>query len=177
MAAARSTTARKTAKKAVSKAAGAKAQKKSSSAVKKAAAKKAGPRTEGTQYTPHGFTVGSDSALVAAALENGGVSRSEVVALIDKAFKGKKTRNGTPKAANSMAGNVQKIMLSRGWTVESDWRLVPPAKGYTHVPGKRGVPVGYKRAAKKAVKPVVKKAVKKATAKKAVKRVARKKAA
>lgn len=78
----------------------------------------------------HGFYEGTDSALIAEALVEGGESRGEVIenaAAKIEAVSGLTTRKGTEKAVASMTSGILHGLLKKGYTVEQSFRLVPPA--------------------------------------------------
>lgn len=99
--------------------------------VKKPAPKKSAPKktTAGVERekTPEGFVVGGDSAIIAAALVEGGADRGEINENIRKAIKkanGLTTRNGEDKYIPSMVSSILAKMLATGYyEVESTWRL------------------------------------------------------
>lgn len=95
-------------------------------APKKTAPKKAAPAVE-REKTPEGFVVGGDSAIIAAALVEGGADRGEINENIRKAIKkanGLTTRNGEDKYIPSMVSSILAKMLATGYyEVESTWRL------------------------------------------------------
>lgn len=83
----------------------------------------------------HGFVVGTDSALIAEALIEGGTDRNNVNDLAElkiSEVNGLKNRNGGEKYVPTMVSGVLTKMLKTGnYEVEATWRLVPkeaPAK-------------------------------------------------
>lgn len=105
------------------------------SAPKAKAAPKAAPK-EAVESKPrgemnvHGFYDGTDSAIIADALVEGGESRAEVVANATETIaktSGLATRNGTDKAVASMTSGILNALLAKGYVIEQSYRLVPPA--------------------------------------------------
>ncbi|QGJ92960.1 hypothetical protein SEA_KABOCHA_70 [Gordonia phage Kabocha] len=102
------------------------------SPVKKPAPKKVAPKksTAGVvrEKTPEGFIVGGDSAIIAAALVEGGADRHEINENIRKAIKkanGLTTRNGEEKYIPSMVSSILAKMLATGYyDIQSEWKLV-----------------------------------------------------
>jgi hypothetical protein len=95
---------------------------------KKAAAPRSAPSPR--ELDLHGFVPGSDSALIAQAFIDGGDTRSDVnhrAAALVKSANGLKTRNGTEKNIPSLGAGVLKALSERGYTIESSYRVVPPA--------------------------------------------------
>lgn len=100
-------------------------------APKKPAPKKVAPKkaTAGVERekTAEGFVVGGDSAIIAAALVEGGADRHEINENIRKAIKkanGLTTRNGEDKYIPSMVSSILAKMLATGYyEVESTWQL------------------------------------------------------
>lgn len=77
----------------------------------------------------HGFYKGTDSALIAEAMLEGGVDRKDVnqkaIALVT-ATNGIETREGGIKNVPSLGSGVLRRLGELGFTVESTWKLVPP---------------------------------------------------
>lgn len=117
----------KAAKSAPKKTTKAPAPKKSAAARK--APVKAAPEPKVVEYTPEGFEVGTDIALIAAALTQGGIDRAEVNQnAIDAVAKhnGLKTRTGRDKYIPSQVSAILTRMLNTGeWQIEASWQLVP----------------------------------------------------
>lgn len=128
---------------------------KKSAPAKKAATTTRKPPVDTRERGPHGFAVGTDSAIIAESLIEGGASRDEcndrAVSQIEKTS-GLTTRGGQPKYIPSMSATIIKHLVNSGlYEIESSFRLVP-VKG------------GASASVKKA--PVAKKAPAKTTAKK-----------
>lgn len=121
------------------KADGARATKKAAPATKtaskRAAAKKttkapAKERAYTRELNLHGFVPGSDTAHIVDALLEGGADRHDVTAkAIDRIEKtnGIETRGGNTKNVPSLISGLLTRLEAKGYTVESTWRLVPPA--------------------------------------------------
>lgn len=81
------------------------------------------------EYTPEGFVAGSDSALIAKALVEGGIDRNEVNQnAIDAiaASSGLLTKNGKEKYVPSMVSSILSKMVNTGeFQVVASWQLVP----------------------------------------------------
>ncbi|AZS07922.1 hypothetical protein SEA_SCHOMBER_67 [Gordonia Phage Schomber] len=100
--------------------------------VKKPAPKKTTPKKSAAgvvrEKTPEGFIVGGDSAIIAAALVEGGADRHEINENIRKAIKkanGLTTRNGEEKYIPSMVSSILAKMLATGYyDIQSEWKLV-----------------------------------------------------
>ena len=124
---AKATTSKATTKSAPKKTTKAPAPKKSASTRK--APVKAAPEPKVVEYTPEGFEVGTDIALIAAALTQGGIDRAEVNQnAIDAVAKhnGLKTRTGRDKYIPSQVSAILTRMLNTGeWQIEASWQLVP----------------------------------------------------
>jgi hypothetical protein len=72
---------------------------------------------------------GTDAALAAELLEQGGTHKRDIIAQLDARLKelGRDTTSkGTPKNAASIIGATLTRMINNGWAVESSFRLVPP---------------------------------------------------
>lgn len=100
-------------------------------AAPKATKAKAAPKTEprSTELDLHGFQVGSDSALIAAALIEGGESRKDATAKAAKAIEktnGLVARTGSPKNVASLTSGILGRLIEAGYTVEESFRVVPP---------------------------------------------------
>lgn len=97
--------------------------------IKKVAAKaERAPRADWREYDENGFMVGSASATIADILIAGGESRNDINARVAEAI-GDTTRTGQPKNTAAVVSGMIHKLLARGFTVESSYRLVPPAKG------------------------------------------------
>lgn len=72
-----------------------------------------------------GFVVGTDQDLIAQALLEGGESRTEIAERLSGQLE-TETRNGTEKQIVNMVSGVLNKMLSRGFTVEQSFVVVPP---------------------------------------------------
>lgn len=116
-------------------------KKASAAPAKKATPKKALPNGGGRQLDQNGFTPGSDSAIIAATLLEGGLSREDVnqkvAANIDK-VNGLQNRNGEQKYVPSMVSGILNRMLKTGdFEIEESWQLVrkqkPVQKGIKRV--------------------------------------------
>ncbi|QZE10834.1 hypothetical protein SEA_CHISANAKITSUNE_65 [Gordonia phage ChisanaKitsune] len=100
--------------------------------VKKPAPKKTTPKKSAAvgvrEKTPEGFIVGGDSAIIAAALVEGGADRHEINENIRKQIKkanGLTTRNGEDKYIPSMVSSILAKMLATGYyDIQSEWKLV-----------------------------------------------------
>lgn len=72
-----------------------------------------------------GFIPDTDQDIITRELMKGGESRADIVErvalLLDKY-----TRRGNPKQVVNVVGNVIIKLQSRGWTIESHFKLVPP---------------------------------------------------
>lgn len=100
-------------------------------AAKKAPAKKTTPTppVDNRERGPHGYALGTDSAIIAESLIEGGATRDEcndrATALIAKTS-GLETRGGKPKYIPSMAASIISRLTESGqYRVESSFRLVP----------------------------------------------------
>ena len=84
------------------------------------------------EYTPEGFQVGSDSAIIASTLTEGATTRSEINELaIERieAANGLVTRTGKDKYVPSMVSAILSRMLATGnYEVYASWQLVPIEK-------------------------------------------------
>ena len=106
----------------------AKSSAKKSSPAKKTAAKKTTGKRGGfhRELNPDtGFVVGTESQRIAEALIEGGESRAEIVARLEKELP-KETRDGTPKQVTNMVSGVLNKMLARGYTIEQSFALAEP---------------------------------------------------
>jgi hypothetical protein len=81
-------------------------------------------RTAG--YDEHGFVNGTDSSILVEELIAGGVDRGEIAARALERME-PTTRSGQPKNLSSLTTNLLAKLSEKGYTVESSWRLVPPA--------------------------------------------------
>jgi hypothetical protein len=77
---------------------------------------------------PHGFTVGSDQAIIVDAMVAGGADRVDVANKALKKLPEKTTRDGNEKNVSSLMSALIKRLLGEGYKIESNWRLVPPAR-------------------------------------------------
>lgn len=100
-------------------------------AAKKAPAKTAPktPPVDNRERGPHGYALGTDSAIIAESLIEGGATRDEcndrATALIAETS-GLETRGGKPKYIPSMAASIISRLTESGkYKVESTFRLVP----------------------------------------------------
>ena len=90
---------------------------------------KAGESRYGHEKNALGFVPGSDSAIIAAALVEGGDSRADIAAVAKeqiKASSGLKTRNGTDKDVNGLVAGVLRRMVADGFTVKQSFVVMPP---------------------------------------------------
>jgi len=101
--------------------------------VAKPASKRGGANREMDEVT--GFAVGTDSQFIAEALMEGGETRQDIIDWLKDNLDGE-TRNGTEKPVANLLAGVYNKLLARGFTVESSFRLVPPANVKTR--SKRG---------------------------------------
>ena len=98
-------------------------------ATTKATAAKRTPPADARERGPHGFAIGTDAAIIAESLIEGGLSRDEcnkrATERIGKSS-GLTTRGGKPKYIPSMAATIINDLVNSGkYTVESSYRLVP----------------------------------------------------
>ena len=117
-----------------------------------------------------GFVVGSHSEIIANALLEGGADRKDVNHKVIAALKNKSTAGDLARNTPSMMSSIISRMKERGYSVESSWRLVPPASNGKAKPTATKKVVK-KTAAKEVAAPVRKVAVKKTVAKKVAKKV------
>lgn len=92
---------------------------------------KAGESRYGHEKNALGFVPGSDSAIIAAALVEGGDSRADIANVAKeqiKASSGLKTRNGTEKDVNGLVAGVLRRMVADGFEVKQSFVVVPPAE-------------------------------------------------
>lgn len=75
-----------------------------------------------------GMTEGSQSLTVAQALIEGGTSKHEIAEGLKKVLP-KKSEYGNENPIDQKVYAVEKRLLEKGFTIESSYRLVPPAKG------------------------------------------------
>ena len=103
-----------------------------SKATKKAAPKASTYEPHPIEYTPEGFQVGSDSAIIATTLVNGATTRGEIneLAIAEiEATNGLQTRSGKDKYVPSMVSSILSRMLATGeYEVHASWQLVPVEK-------------------------------------------------
>lgn len=94
---------------------------------KKAASEDAAPSRR--NLNDLGFVAGSDSAIIAQTLVDGGFDRRDVNERAAKAIEaanGLTNRNGGEKYVPSAVSGVLSQMLKTGdWKIESSWKLVP----------------------------------------------------
>jgi hypothetical protein len=107
------------------------AAKKAVPAKKSAAKKDTVSKARGGQALPrvlneHGFVVGSDSEKIVNILLEGGAGRNEVNTKVLKALGNKQTKNGQAPNVSSLIANILKRLREKGYTIESQWQLVPP---------------------------------------------------
>jgi hypothetical protein len=76
-----------------------------------------------------GYRVDSDVAVVLEEMMAGGPDKHSIAMRLAERFKEHKTKTGASKPVSTVMNQVQKHMLARGFTIESTWRLVPPADG------------------------------------------------
>ena len=108
---------------------GTKTDTRKTTATKKAATTKRTPPADARERGPHGFAIGTDAAIIAESLIEGGLSRDEcnkrATERIGKSS-GLTTRGGKPKYIPSMAATIINDLVNSGkYTVESSYRLVP----------------------------------------------------
>lgn len=76
-----------------------------------------------------GFVEGSDSAIIAQTLVDGGFDRRDVNERAAKAIEassGLTNRNGGEKyVPSAVSGVLAQMMKTGGWKIESSWKLVP----------------------------------------------------
>lgn len=92
---------------------------------------KSGESRYGHEKNALGFVSGSDSAIIAAALVEGGASRSDIAEAAEAQIKtssGLKTRNGTDKDVNGLVAGVLRRMVADGFEVKQSFIVVPPAE-------------------------------------------------
>ncbi len=77
---------------------------------------------------PHGFQIGSDVAIVVDTMIDGGFDRRAVLHNAMEALPTMVTRNGGEKNISALCTKLLKSLQEDGYTVESHWRLVPPAR-------------------------------------------------
>lgn len=83
------------------------------------------------QKDPFGFMEGTDSSIAAYELAEGGTDRLAIYERIRHKIQhdtvgGLTTRKGTEKNIPNLAATVVKQMRTRGWKVESTWRMYLP---------------------------------------------------
>lgn len=104
-------------------------------APKKATAAKKVYEPHPIEYTDEGFQVGSDSAIIAAALTEGATTRTEVNEIAAERIKkanGLQTRSGKDKYVPSMVSSILSRMLATGeYEIFASWQLVPVEKKTT----------------------------------------------
>lgn len=86
-------------------------------------------KPRGEAVDKYGFKMTSDAHIVIEFLMAGGASKHEIARKLEERFDGILTRTGFPKPITTIMNQVENTMLSRGYRVESHWRLVPPADG------------------------------------------------
>lgn len=95
-----------------------------------AATTKQGERRYGRDVNAMGFVPGSDSAIIAQAMVEGGESRKDIIETarqrIEKST-GLETRHGTEKQVAGLASGVLQRLTKEGYEVRQSWVLVPPA--------------------------------------------------
>lgn len=72
-----------------------------------------------------GFIPDTDQHIITLALMDGGESRAEIAERVAELLE-PYTRRGKPKQVVNLVANVIGKLQSRGWTIESHFRLVPP---------------------------------------------------
>jgi hypothetical protein len=85
-----------------------------------------GSRRKKKGMTKHGFRVGSDSAIIVDLLVAGGLDRQDINEKVAAAIN-PVTRSGRNKNIPSLISGLLARLEERGYTIESSWRLVPPA--------------------------------------------------
>lgn len=110
-------------------------------------------RTKGTadkkpRRVAHGvnFLPGSDFATVFSAMLDGSDSRVAITRSLQDYFSGTQTRGGKPKPVTTIMNSVLTRALDSGYTIDSHWKLIPPAD---EAPAKKGVRKPTKRLTKK----------------------------
>lgn len=110
------------------------ARKGSAKTAKKAAPKKV-YEPHPIEYTPEGFQVGSDSAIIASTLTEGATTRTDINDIAAERIEktnGLKTRSGKDKYVPSMVSSILSRMLATGeYEVYASWQLVPVEKKTT----------------------------------------------
>lgn len=77
--------------------------------------------------TVHGFREGSDSAIIVAILVQGGLDRQEINEKIAASIN-PVTRSGRAKNIPSLVSGLLSRLESRGYLIDSHWRVVAPSK-------------------------------------------------
>lgn len=103
-----------------------------SASTAKTEAKKTAPRkppVDTRERGPHGYALGTDSAIIAESLIEGGASRDECNARATERIEkgsGLTTRGGQPKYIPSMSATIIKHLVNSGmYRVEESYKLVP----------------------------------------------------
>ena len=75
------------------------------------------------ELNEYGFVVGSNSEKIVQAMLDGGESRQSIADGLKKTLK---SSNGQPVNSNALIAGLLHRLLPQGYTIESQWRLVPP---------------------------------------------------
>lgn len=107
------------------------AVKKAEAKAKKSSAKKTGELAgNGQPLNEYGFVPGTDTDLILKAMMQGGASRVAVNEMAEKMIENKNgllTRSNKTKNVPSLVSALLARLIERGFTVESHWKIVPPA--------------------------------------------------
>lgn len=76
----------------------------------------------------HGFREGTDLDIIATALVEGGADKKEIAEALSEQMS-PTTRTGSEKNIPQRMSYTIGELLNRGYTVESHWKMVPPAGG------------------------------------------------
>lgn len=101
----------------------------------------------------HGITAGTDQSIILAEMVQGGESKHAIIERCNTLFDGKVTTGGKPKPISTIVNQLVHLMAARGYTIESTWKLVPPAPGTVIAPIARKA---RKASVKKAIAPTEK---------------------
>lgn len=107
----------------------AKSGKSRASQKQKATVEKVTPNTKPRAKDQFGYQEGTDSSITAQALYEGGFERTTIYKTIrerieESSDNGLTTRNGTEKNIPNLVATVLRQLRSKGYIVESHWRLV-----------------------------------------------------
>jgi hypothetical protein len=110
------------------------------------------PQTNGKrppygELDEHGFRPGSDSAIIVAAMIEGGLTRNDVARKALDRLPSVSTRGENEKNVPSLISALLKRLKAKGYTEEAHWRLVPPPSAN----GKRPSTTAVKSPAKRRV--------------------------